>query len=1580
MSLTSCLKKAADHIDPSDKSQILLRSRELRAEGKSADEAGRAAIDEQLSNVRDMITEAEAAAAPPATAVSFARAPAPDTPEFKNWFRNSTVVNADGTPKVMYHGTAQDIQAFRAKQANAIFVTDDPSFAEGFSEASAGYLAEHQFKLMSRDQMDAVVGAVRQRLEREYGDDPGMLMTQLGHLAGLQEAMDNGSKPWGELGDYLYEAADLIAPSAQNIIPLYVRAENPFDYENPAHVAAAVEASGDYANRDLVADGRWDQIEREVFQAAIKKLGHDSFYVKEAGRKNLAVYNSSQLKSVTGNNGQFSEDPRISFARITETPAFKAWFGDSKVVDAEGKPLVVYHGTKADIDAFKPSRGGEYGSGIYLTPDAGAAWGYAERKGVDGSGGETLMPLFVAIKNPLITTDRQYARALGVRALKARGYDGIIGVGPTGERQYIAFDPGQIKSAIGNNGDFNAADPRISFAREHASWSSERIDGLLEDHAYLNDDDKSKAWATWVSPRDFLAATIPAGHEAAFEAEKEPLDREKIAGTRIPITLNVVEKDGVFYLVGHEGRHRMMALRDEGVDRVPVVVRPSLGGTNLQERSGVFVTAQDWGNGLKASKGFFLGKMTPINWTNAGKLRKEFGREDAAVSFARNATKHDDVQGMLDFAQDGKIRYELPDAVERGQWADAFLAAKDPAQRKGLLAKLGDATIRAFADSRIDLQRWIEKLPLGEPMKQRLLGDLRRSDAMRSAMEQDVKDHYTEPMMRAVTKAAKASGLSTDAIKKVAGGWMTAMYAPEANAWLIRKDRAALVVAQNSGDARAIHKAQANLAERIADVNGAIGAAKTRGVGGGLNDAEAAEAVRRFEKLVDRQLLEEVAKPIYDMLADNVQRDLRNGRVTQAMVNSWLKSPRYVPLTGDPHFNSEDSGDVFSTGGGQINQDADREMGGRRNSLADDGIDAAFAAAIRSINFAAIQDFKRTLNQAYEAAAAAGQDIGLKRERITGVMRTGDDVVMYRESTVSPNGAQQLSSWAFRFDDGGIVAALKKDNVESVNAVLRLIQHPTRWYARAVTQFVPMFAPLNMLRDIWERSELLRTRKLVTTAGQQIDTKAAARASILGMLDPQLWRASIMHAIKRGGMNPVRGDLEELIRLGGISTVGGYLDRSAQQIEKSMRGEGGKVKHRLNQIKHVVEAWNDVFEMMPSLAIYRSLKAQGMAAKDATAATLDLMNFHKKGTIMGPAKALYMFAQPVAISGHNMAQYLSTPTGRIRFATQLLIGMGLYALLRGAWGDEDDEELGNKLDNIGNFVIERTVPVPIGDHMVKVPVGFGPPQLAWMMAGSLDRFISGRYTAPEAAGEMAKGWVKTFAPVSPSDMEVSKRPLDWAAQTFTPSILRPLLNIVTNQNAFGLPLTPYENKDKPRREQALRTTPKEYAQMAEALHDMLGVDVFPDHIKALADGYMVGPLREVVAAGLENPAREMRGEPGRVPLVSQVVDTVNDRSRLNSIYARARAELEQNHREVESMQTDVFKRGSITPEMREMDRAWQRFAAVEQDIGLQRSSLKKISDRLDPDTLAERAQRIEARADDARRRLLARYMESKAAR
>lgn len=61
---------------------------------------------------------------------------------------------------------------------------------------------------------------------------------------------------------------------------------------------------------------------------------------------------------------------------------FWRWFGDSKVVDAQGRPLVVYHGGKAGVEAFDPAKAGtiqtsDWGRGIYFTPAKWQAQGYA---------------------------------------------------------------------------------------------------------------------------------------------------------------------------------------------------------------------------------------------------------------------------------------------------------------------------------------------------------------------------------------------------------------------------------------------------------------------------------------------------------------------------------------------------------------------------------------------------------------------------------------------------------------------------------------------------------------------------------------------------------------------------------------------------------------------------------------------------------------------------------------------------------------------------------------------------------------------------------------------------------------------------------------------------------------------------------------------------------------------------------------------------------------------------------------------------------------------------------------------------
>jgi uncharacterized protein (DUF697 family) len=139
---------------------------------------------------------------------------------------------------------------------------------------------------------------------------------------------------------------------------------------------------------------------------------------------------------------------------------FWQWFGDSKVVDAQGRPLVVYHGTTVDFDRFKPNIG-SYGRGIYMTPNgefAGATYGE------DG----VVLPLYAAVKSPYIydvsSPEKSALDDIEPKNmdqwLKDNGYDGVFINLYGGLQTVVAIDSSQIKS-VNNQGSWNKNDPRI---------------------------------------------------------------------------------------------------------------------------------------------------------------------------------------------------------------------------------------------------------------------------------------------------------------------------------------------------------------------------------------------------------------------------------------------------------------------------------------------------------------------------------------------------------------------------------------------------------------------------------------------------------------------------------------------------------------------------------------------------------------------------------------------------------------------------------------------------------------------------------------------------------------------------------------------------------------------------------------------------------------------------------------------------------------------------------------------------------------------------------------------------------------
>lgn len=147
---------------------------------------------------------------------------------------------------------------------------------------------------------------------------------------------------------------------------------------------------------------------------------------------------------------------------------FWNWFGDSKVVDEDGRPLVVYHGTNEEFEAFDLSKGGAVG--FFFTGKKEYAEEHAEANAKTLGGQPRTISAYLKIDNlpPREVVKNAFDKSNGgnprkqVREiLSKQGYDGYT-TGGVGGTEYIVFEPNQIKSTE-NIGTFDPANPDIRY-------------------------------------------------------------------------------------------------------------------------------------------------------------------------------------------------------------------------------------------------------------------------------------------------------------------------------------------------------------------------------------------------------------------------------------------------------------------------------------------------------------------------------------------------------------------------------------------------------------------------------------------------------------------------------------------------------------------------------------------------------------------------------------------------------------------------------------------------------------------------------------------------------------------------------------------------------------------------------------------------------------------------------------------------------------------------------------------------------------------------------------------------------------
>ena len=206
----------------------------------------------------------------------------------------------------------------------------------------------------------------------------------------------------------------------------YADPHRAFDYQNSE---PGVESFFLKIENPLIIDNkgeRWKHKTENSVETAVKG-GHDGIIIKNTidtyhpsdGKKAATVYvvfDSNQIKSVKNTTFNPAEKSVYASTKIAGLPE---WFGDSKIVDSEGNPLPVYHGSNAKFNSFEKKPGIRGDGGIFeetvhspfkfFSADPAYAWNVARAK---GNGIGNVMKVFLKMDHPLdLTTAAGIAKA-----------------------------------------------------------------------------------------------------------------------------------------------------------------------------------------------------------------------------------------------------------------------------------------------------------------------------------------------------------------------------------------------------------------------------------------------------------------------------------------------------------------------------------------------------------------------------------------------------------------------------------------------------------------------------------------------------------------------------------------------------------------------------------------------------------------------------------------------------------------------------------------------------------------------------------------------------------------------------------------------------------------------------------------------------------------------------------------------------------------------------------------------------------------------------------------------------------------
>ena len=278
-------------------------------------------------------------------------------------------------------------------------------------------------------------------------------------------------------------------------------------------------------------------------------------------------------------------------------------------------------------------------------------------------------------------------------------------------------------------------DPIVQY---NANMTAERIREAINRYGSPTDADYSKAYMTYINPKTFVE--LNARDTEEIENTSRPINGSDLTGNHQTPFIKVDMDTGE--IVGHEGRHRMQALADAGVEKVAVLVVPNSekGKNNRQTIKSFEVTGE---NDTKAT----LENLIPVNQKHRKELIDTYSKSD---NWFRYSTA------------------ELEDEYDQNE-QNLYQATQDAQGKVNSLRK-------QFMDMKPEADKWVERLTeakengtLDEVMAEykewekgyiRLRDEMQEANQANKKAQQDYEDYLEERDVTEERRKIEESGLT----------------------------------------------------------------------------------------------------------------------------------------------------------------------------------------------------------------------------------------------------------------------------------------------------------------------------------------------------------------------------------------------------------------------------------------------------------------------------------------------------------------------------------------------------------------------------------------------------------------------------------------------------------------------------------------------------------------------------------------------------------------------------------------------------------------------------------------------------